>query len=103
MIRSLFDYCFVILNSGTQRIHGYFPIETSIKINERLKLDLVDDRENKINRNSIAKEIVEFLIDAQNEEKSSVCYSVPTYLTFSNKKRRDSEKRAQTICNLDVT
>jgi hypothetical protein len=63
LIRSLFDYCFVILNSGTQRILAplqkiqnkilkiikHFPIKSSItSIHKNLKLDTISDRANKL-------------------------------------------------------
>ncbi|RNA27764.1 AP-like endonuclease reverse transcriptase [Brachionus plicatilis] len=63
LIRSLFDYCFIILQSGTQNIRAemqkmqnrmlriikYFPLKTSIKtIHKELRIDLIDDRANKL-------------------------------------------------------
>ena len=61
LIRSLFDYCFVILQSGTQRIKSdlqkmqnrilriikYFPIKTSIDtIHKELKIEKLEERSN---------------------------------------------------------
>ncbi|RNA31391.1 hypothetical protein BpHYR1_017762 [Brachionus plicatilis] len=63
LIRSLFNYCFIILQSGTQNIRAemqkmqnrvlriikYFPLKTSIKtIHKELRIDLTDDRANKL-------------------------------------------------------
>ncbi|CAF0704716.1 unnamed protein product [Brachionus calyciflorus] len=93
LIRSLFDYCFVILNSGTGKIKGslqkiqnkilkiikFFPMRTSIKtIHQKLKLDLIEDRANllfmkfiasKQNQEIIANEILVFLNDNQSSPK----------------------------------
>ena len=93
LIRSLFDYCFVILNSGTEkikvqlqkiqnkilRIIKSFPLKTSTKtIHKHFKLNLIEDRANslfikfiskKLELTKIANEIVEFLNDNSTEHK----------------------------------
>jgi hypothetical protein len=84
LIRSLFDYCFIILQCGTQRIKKdlqvfqnkilkiikYFPLKTSIDtIHKTLKIEQIDDRAHSLfikflksrsNHELIAKEISDF-------------------------------------------
>lgn len=63
LIRSLFDYCFVILNNGTEKISSslqkiqnkilriikYFPYKTSIRtIHKVLKLETIEERANNL-------------------------------------------------------
>jgi len=84
LIRSLFDYCFIIINSGTEKIKTslqkiqnkilkiikFFPIKTSIRtIHKVLKLETIEERANqlfikfltaKANQDLIAHEILEF-------------------------------------------
>ena len=84
LIRSLFDYCFIILQTGTQkilkdlqifqnkifRIIKFFPIKTTIEtIHKTLNMEKIDDRANalflkflksKRNIDLIAKEINEY-------------------------------------------
>ncbi|RMZ99165.1 AP-like endonuclease reverse transcriptase [Brachionus plicatilis] len=88
LISSLFDYCFVILNSGTEKIKTalhkiqnkilrtikYFPIKTSIEtIHKVLRLETVHERSNalfikfktsKSKLNLIANEIREYQSEA---------------------------------------
>ncbi|RNA04379.1 AP-like endonuclease reverse transcriptase [Brachionus plicatilis] len=96
LIRSLFDYCFIILQSGTQNIRAemqkmqnrvlriikYFQLKTSIKtIHKELRIDLIDDRANKLfskfitSRQSheiIAQEIQDFLL--KNSSRNNLKY-----------------------------
>ena len=98
LIRSLFDYCFVILQTGTQkilkdlqifqnkifRIIKFFPIKTSIEtINKTLKMEKIDDRANalflkflksKKNIDLIAKEIYEY---SNNNNSNQPKYKTP--------------------------
>ncbi|RNA23492.1 AP-like endonuclease reverse transcriptase [Brachionus plicatilis] len=99
LIRSLLDYCFIILHSGTQKIKSeiqkmqnrilkiikYFPLKTSIiTIHKELKIDLIDDRANKLflkfvatkqNHELIANETKDYLVHSTNRNNSK--YKTP--------------------------
>lgn len=99
LIRSLFDYCFVILQTGTQkilkdlqifqnkifRIIKFFPLKTSIEtIHKTLHMEKIDDRANalflkflksKKNIDLIAKEINDYSNNNNNSNQSK--YKTP--------------------------
>ncbi|RNA14238.1 AP-like endonuclease reverse transcriptase [Brachionus plicatilis] len=99
LIRSLFDYCFVILQTGTQKILKYlqifqnkifriikfFPLKTSIEtIHKTLHMEKIDDRANalflkflksKKNIDLIAKEINDYSNNNNNSNQSK--YKTP--------------------------
>ena len=103
LIRSLFDYCFIILNTGTQRIKKdlqifqnkilkiikFFPLKASIDtIHKTLKMEKVEERSNSLfvkflksrtNHELIAKEINDF-ISNKNQESSSKFKTPLSYL-----------------------
>ncbi|RNA38043.1 RNA-directed DNA polymerase from mobile element jockey-like [Brachionus plicatilis] len=88
LIRSLFDYCFIILQSGTQNIRAEMQKmqnRTSIKtIHKELRIDLIDDRANKLfskfittrqSHEIIAQGIQDFLL--HNSSRNNLKYKTP--------------------------
>ncbi|RNA40212.1 hypothetical protein BpHYR1_041454 [Brachionus plicatilis] len=90
LIRPLFDYCFIILQSGTQNIRAEIQkmqnrVLRIIKtIHKELKIDLIDDRANKLfskfittrqSHEIIAQEIQDFLL--QSSSRNNLKYKTP--------------------------
>ena len=105
LIRSLFDYCFVKLNNGTEKISSslqkiqnkvlkikkHFPYKTSIRtIHKVLKLETIEERannlflrflSNKSKQTLIAKEIELFILSERPNLKR---FSTPFDKLYSN-------------------
>ncbi|RNA04443.1 hypothetical protein BpHYR1_048475, partial [Brachionus plicatilis] len=78
LIRSLFDYCFIILQSGTQNIRAEIQ-KMQNRVLRIIQIDLIDDRANKLfskfittrqSHEIIAQEIQDFLL--QNSSRNNL-------------------------------
>ncbi|RNA38669.1 hypothetical protein BpHYR1_008190 [Brachionus plicatilis] len=92
LIRSFFDYCFIILQSGTQNITAEMQ-KMQNRVLPIIKIDLIDDRANKLFSKFIttrqsheikAQEIQDFLLQnsSRNNLKTNTNLKHPPYLNI---------------------